>query len=245
MTRLRLSITMSLDGYVAGPKQSVMHPLGERGDELHKWAFAVRSFRALHGMESGTTGPDDAVAGESLQNIGATIMGRHMFGGGDGPWGDKPWNGWWGANPPFHTPVYVLTHHARKSLEMQGGTTFHFVTEGIHAALRRAKEAARGKDIALGGGADVVQQYLKAGLIDEMEIHVVPVLLGDGARLFDNTEGRQTAYECVRVVNSPSVSHYKYYRLPSVRAAELHASRRQQDLSSGPAVKGGSLPLAP
>jgi dihydrofolate reductase len=210
MTSLRFSITMSLDGYVAGPRQSVTHPLGEGGQELHKWAFAVRSFRELHGTEGGTTGPDDEIVAESLRNIGATTMGRHMFGGGDGPWGDNPWNGWWGENPPFHTPVFVLTHYARNSLEMQGGTTFHFVTEGIHAALERAKNAAEDKDVALGGGADVAQQYMKAGLIDEMEIHVVPVLLGGGARLFDNMDGRQTAYECVRVVSSPSVSHYKF-----------------------------------
>jgi dihydrofolate reductase len=162
-------------------------------------------------MEGGETGPDDDIAAESLQNIGATIMGRHMFGGGDGAWAtDKPWNGWWGENPPFHTPVYVLTHHARKPLEMQGGTTFHFVTDGIHAALDQAKHAARGKDVALGGGADVAQQYLKAGLIDEMEIHVVPLLLGDGARLFYSTDGRQSAYECIRIVSSPTVTHYKY-----------------------------------
>ena len=217
MTRLRLGLTMSLDGYVAGPNQSVAHPLGEGGEKLHEWAFAVRSFREQHGMEGGTTGPDDAVAAESLQNIGATIMGRHMFGGGDGPWGDDPWRGWWGEDPPFHTPVFVLTHHARPPLEMQGGTTFHFVTDGIHAALERARSAARGKDVNLGGGADVAQQYLRAGLVDEMEIHVVPLLLGSGARLFDHADGRQTAYECVRVVASPSVSHYKY-RLRAVGA---------------------------
>ncbi len=210
MTKLRLNITMSLDGYVAGPNQSVTHPLGQGGEELHKWLFALRSFRAIHGLEGGATGPDDDIAAEYFQNIGATIMGRHMFGGGDGPWGDNPWKGWWGENPPFHTPVFVLTHHARDSLEMQGGTTFHFVSEGIHAALDRAKDAAQGKDITLGGGADVAQQYLKAGLIDEIEIHIVPVLLGDGARLFGNTDSRQTAYECMRVVNSPSVGHYKY-----------------------------------
>ncbi len=201
---------MSVDGYVAGPGQSVAHPLGEGGEELHKWAFAVRTFRAMHGMEGGATGPDDAIVAESLQNIGATIMGRHMFGGGHGPWGASPWRGWWGDNPPFHTPVFVLTHHARDSLQMQGGTTFHFVTGGIREALERAREAAGGKDVALGGGADAVQQYLKAGLIDEMEIHVVPLLLGDGTRLFDNADGRQTAYDCVRVVNSPSVSHFRY-----------------------------------
>lgn len=212
MTKLRLNITMSLDGNVAGPNQSVRHPLGEGGEQLHEWALAVRTFRERHGMEGGEIGPDEDIAKEYFQNIGATIMGRHMFGGGNGPWGDKPWNGWWGEDPPFHMPVFVLTHHARDSLEMQGGTTFHFVTDGIHAALQRAKDAARGKDITLGGGADVAQQYLNAGLIDEMEIHIVPVLLGDGARLFDNTGGRQVGYECIRVTNSPSVSHYKYRR---------------------------------
>jgi dihydrofolate reductase len=172
-----------------------------------EWMFAVRSFRATHWMEGGATGPDDDVAAEYFQNAGATIMGRHMFGGGEGPWGDNSWKGWWGEDPPCHTPVFVLTHHDRKPLEMKGGTTFHLVTEGIHPALQRARDAAQGKDIMLGGGANVCQQYLKAGLIDEMEIHVVPVLLGGGARLFD---GRQTDYECVRVVNSPSVTHCKY-----------------------------------
>ena len=210
MTKLRLNITMSLDGYVAGPNQSVRHPLGEGGEQLHEWALAVRTFRERHDMEGGATGPDDDIAKEYFQNVGATIMGRHMFGGGFGPWEDKPWNGWWGENPPFHMPVFILTHHARDSLEMQGGTTFHFVADGIHAALQRGRDAARGKDITLGGGADVAQQYLNAGLIDEMEIHIVPVLLGNGARLFDNTGGRQVGYECIRVSNSPSVSHYKY-----------------------------------
>jgi dihydrofolate reductase len=212
MAILRLNITMSLDGYVAGPNQSVTHPLGEGGEQLHEWAFATRTFRAVHGMEGGATGPDDDIAAEYFQNIGATIMGCHMFGGDDGPWGDSPWNGWWGENPPFHMPVFVLTHHARDPLEMQGGTTFHFVTQGIHAALQRAKDAGRGKDITLGGGAALAQQYLKASLIDEMDIHVVPVLLGDGARLFDNTGGQQAGYECIRIVNSPTVSHYKYHR---------------------------------
>ncbi|HEY5610526.1 MAG TPA: dihydrofolate reductase family protein [Thermoanaerobaculia bacterium] len=210
MTSLRFNITMSVDGYVAGPNQSVNHPLGEGGDHLHDWAFATRSAREMHGMDGGATGPDDAIVAESSQNIGATIMGRHMFGGGDGPWGDNPWRGWWGENPPFHTPVFVLTHHARESLEMEGGTTFHFLTEGIDAALERARKAANGRDVALGGGADVAQQYLKAGLIDEMEIHVVPLLLGGGARLFENMDGRQIRYDCIRSVNSPSVSHYKY-----------------------------------
>jgi dihydrofolate reductase len=210
VSKLRFNISMSLDGYVAGPNQTVTHPLGEGGEKLHEWAFAVRTFREIHGMEGGAGGADDAVAAESLHNIGATIMGRHMFGGGDGAWGANPWQGWWGANPPFHRPVFVLTHHERPPLEMQGGTTFHFVTEGIHAALESARNAARGKDVALAGGADVAQQYLQAGLIDEMEIHVVPILLGGGARLFDNMDGRQTAYESIRVVSSPAVSHYKY-----------------------------------
>ncbi len=202
---------MSLDGYVAGPNQSVENPLGEGGEQLHEWAFATHTFRAIHGMEGGATGPDDDIAKEYFDNIGATIMGRHMFGGGDGPWGDKPWNGWWGDNPPFHMPVFVLTHHARDPLELQGGTTFHFVTEGVHMALERAKDAAQGKGIILGGGANIAHQYLKAGLIDELDIHVVPVLMGAGRRLFDNIDGQQTAYECVRVVNSPAVTHYKYH----------------------------------
>jgi len=212
MGRFRFTITMSLDGYVAGPNPSLEHPLGEGGERLHEWAFAVRTFRQAHGMEGGATGPDDDVAAEWLEDIGATIMGRRMFGGGPGPWGNPLWNGWWGDDPPFHTPVFVLTHHAREPLEMEGGTTFHFVTDGIESALARAKDAAGGKDVALGGGAEVAQQYLKAGLVDEMEIHVVPLLLGSGARLFDNTDGRQTAYRCVRVVSSPSVSHVKYRR---------------------------------
>ena len=165
MSKLRLNITMSLDGYVAGPNQSVENPLGEGGEQLHEWAFATRTFRAIHGMEGGATGTDDEIAKEYFHNVGATIMGRHMFGGGDGPWGDEPWNGWWGDDPPFRMPVFVLTHHARDPLEMQGGTTFHFVTEGIHAALRHAKAAAQDKDITLGGGANVAQQYLKTRLV--------------------------------------------------------------------------------
>jgi dihydrofolate reductase len=210
MARLRFSITMSADGYVAGPNQSVENPLGEGGGDLHGWAFAVRTFREAHGMEGGSTGPDDEVAAESLENIGASLMGRNMFGGGEGPWGDDPWNGWWGDDPPFHTPVFVLTHHAREPLEMQGGTTFHFVTEGIEAALEQAKDAAGGRDVALGGGANVAQQYLRAGLIDEMEIHVVPRLLGGGARLFDNLDGRLAGLEPTRVISSPAVTHYRF-----------------------------------
>lgn len=208
MTKLKVNISMSLDGYVAGANQSVENPLGEGGERLHDWAFATRSFRAIHNMEGGSTGVDDDVAGEMLRNTGATIMGRHMFGGGEGPWGD--WNGWWGENPPFHHPVFVVTHHARRPLELQGGTTFYFVTEGIHVALERAREAAGAQDINLGGGADVVQQYLKAGLVDELDVHVAPALLGGGARLFDNIDGWQMKYECVRLVSSPAAAHFKY-----------------------------------
>jgi dihydrofolate reductase len=212
MSKLRLSISMSLDGYVAGPNQSVEHPLGEGGERLHEWALAVMSWRAAHGREGGATGPDDDAIAESQRNVGATIMGRRMFGGGEGPWGDDPWTGWWGANPPFHHPVFVLTHHAREPLSMDGGTTFHFVTEGIEAALERAREAAGGRDVAVGGGAEAARQYIRAGLLDEMTIHVVPVLLGGGARLFEDLDGRQTAYECIEVVSSPAVSHYRYRR---------------------------------
>ncbi|MDM7916084.1 MAG: dihydrofolate reductase family protein [Candidatus Eisenbacteria bacterium] len=215
MSRLRFGITMSADGYVAGPRQSLQNPLGEGGEKLHEWVVGLRTFLAIHGKEGGATGPDDEVVAESVQNIGATIMGRQMFGGGDGPWGsDPPWRGWWGDDPPFHHPVFVLTHHEREPLPMKGGTTFYFVTDGIRAALDMARKAAKGRDVNLAGGADAAQQYLRAGLIDEMEIHVVPLMLGDGARLFENTEGRQAEYECVRVLGSPSVSHFKYRRKP-------------------------------
>jgi dihydrofolate reductase len=211
MTRLRLNITMSADGYVAGPRQSLKNPLGEEGERLHEWVVGTRSFRELHGQQGGVEGPDSDIASEMFENVGATIMGRHTFGGGKGPWKKKnPWTGWWGKNPPYHTAVFVLTHHPRQPLEMEGGTTFHFVTSGIRSALTQAKKAANGKDVLILGGANVVQQYLKAGLIDEMLIHVVPLLLGDGARLFDNSGGRQAKYECVRVVASPVVTHYRY-----------------------------------
>ncbi|MDQ6802608.1 MAG: dihydrofolate reductase family protein [Acidobacteriota bacterium] len=212
MPILRFNITMSLDGYVAGPNQSVTSPLGEGGEKLHEWAFGSRAFRKMHEMEGGTAGPDDAIITETFRNIGASIMGRNMFGGGRGPWGKDPWRGWWGENPPYHTPVFVLTRHARDPLEMQGGTTFHFVTDGIQAALERAKKAAGGKDLSLAGGADIAQQYMMAGLIDEMELHVVPLLLGKGSRLFENMDARQSGFELIRLVHSPLVSHYKYRR---------------------------------
>jgi dihydrofolate reductase len=201
---------MSLDGFVAGPNQSEENPLGEGGMQLHEWAFALAAWRAPHGEDGGEVNASTKVVEESLENIGATIMGRHMFGGGEGPWGDEPWQGWWGDDPPFHTPVFVVTNHAREPLEKEGGTTFHFVTDGIESALEQAREAAGGKDVALGGGANVAQQYLGAGLIDEMQIQLVPVLLGAGARLFDNLEGAAVALECTRVVEAPGVTHLTY-----------------------------------
>jgi dihydrofolate reductase len=212
MARLRFQISMSLDGFVAGPDQSVKNPLGVGGEQLHEWVFPLRTFKTLHGGEGGITGPDDDVLAENAANIGATIMGRHMFGGGTGGWPDPPWNGWWGDDPPFHSAVLVLTHHARAPQEMKGGTTFHFVTDGIHAALEWATRAAGGRDVAVAGGADAIQQYLRAGLIDEMDIHVVPVLLGGGARLFDRTDGVPARYESVHVISSPQVTHYKLRR---------------------------------
>jgi dihydrofolate reductase len=211
MGKLRCQITMTLDGYVAGPNQSVENPLGEGGMRIHDWAFRLRTFRELHGETGGgETGTNDDVLREAFENLGATIMGRNMFGGGPGPWKKDPWTGWWGENPPFHTPVFVLTHYAREPLAMQGGTTFVFVTDGIGSALEQAMQAARGKDVALGGGANAVQQYLAASLIDELEIHVVPVLLGGGARLFDGRGSANVKLEPIRTVEGPGVTHLKY-----------------------------------
>lgn len=210
MGKFRFNITMTLDGYVAGPNQSVAKPLGEGAEHIHDWLFKLKSFREMHGEEGGETGTNDDVVRETLENVGATIMGRNMFGGGPGPWGDNPWKGWWGDNPPFHTPVFVLTRHPREPLVTDGGTIFFFVTDGIESALKQASEAARGKDVALGGGANVAQQYLAAGLIDEMEIHLVPILLGAGERLFDNLRGAGVKLEPIRVVEAPGVTHLKY-----------------------------------
>jgi dihydrofolate reductase len=210
MSKLRFEITMSLDGFVAGKNQSEENPLGVGGMQLHEWAFPLAAWREPHGLEGGEVNASTPVVEESLVNIGATLMGRNMFGGGPGPWGDDPWMGWWGENPPFHRPVFVLTHHPREPLELQGGTTFTFVTGGIESALEQARRAAGGKDVALAGGADVAQQYLAAGLIDEIELHVVPVLLGDGARLFDNLRGATVKLEQVRAIEAPGVTHLKY-----------------------------------
>ena len=210
MSKLRFNIAMSLDGFAAGPEQSEENPLGIGGEQLHEWAINLRAFQEAHGREGGEENPSNAVIEGWFENVGATIMGRNMFGGGPGPWGDDPWMGWWGEEPPFHNPVFVITHHAREPVEMQGGTTFHFVTDGIESALAQAKEAAGEKDVSLGGGATVAQQYLAAGLIDEIDLSLVPILLRGGARLFDNLGDADVELEQIRVVEAPGVTHVKY-----------------------------------
>jgi dihydrofolate reductase len=200
---------MSLDGFIAGPNQSEENPLGEGGTQLHEWAFALAAWREPHGRPGGEVNASTRVLEESLENIGATLMGRNMF-GGRGEWTDDPWEGWWGEDPPFHTPVFIVTHHARPPVAKLGGTTFTFVTDGIESALEQARSAAGGKDVALAGGASVAQQYLKAGLVDEMRINLVPVLLGDGARLFDGLDGAKLGLECISTVAAPSVTHLTY-----------------------------------
>ena len=201
MGKVRFEIAVSLDGYAAGPNQSAGEPLGEGGESLHEWAFALEAWRKPHGREGGEVNASSAVVEESQANVGATIMGRKMFGGGPGPWDEaEPWGGWWGEDPPFHTPVFVLTHHPRESLEKQGGTTFHFVTDGIESALAQAREAAGGEDVKIAGGASVGQQYLAAGLVDELQLSVAPLLLGGGERLFENV-GRDLKLEQIRAVD--------------------------------------------
>jgi dihydrofolate reductase len=209
MSNLRFQISASLDGYVAGPDQTEEDPLGVGGEDLHEWVVMLEAWRKPHGLEGGEVNASTPVMEEVQANVGATIMGRNMFGGGPGPWNeDDPWNGWWGDNPPFHTPVYVLTHHAREPLEMEGGTTFFFVTDGIESALEQAKAAAGQKDVQIGGGADVIQQYLAAGLVDEFDLHVVPILLGGGARLLENVGDLKL--EQLRAIDAPGVTHIKY-----------------------------------
>jgi dihydrofolate reductase len=209
MSKLRLNMTMSLDGFVAGPEQSEDNPLGVGGEELHNWLTELEAFQETHGGGGGKVNASTPIAEGFFENVGAGVMGRNMF-GGSGPWGADPWRGFWGEDPPYHHPVFVLTNHAREPLEMQGGTTFHFVTEGIESALERAKEAAAGKDVSLAGGAGVVQQYLAAGLLDEMLISVVPILLGEGARLFDNLGDARPSLEQVQAVEAPGVTHIRY-----------------------------------
>jgi dihydrofolate reductase len=211
MAKLRLSITMSLDGYVAGPDQSIDNPLGVGGMDLHEWVFPLKQFREMHGQQGGEVNASSSVLEERQANIGATIMGRNMFGPIRGAWPeDGAWRGWWGEDPPYHHPVFVLTHHTRESLEMEGGTTFHFITDGIESALAQAADAARGRDIWLAGGASVVNQYLAAGLVDELEISIAPVILSDGARLFEGVDRGALMLQQVRVVDAPGVTHIKY-----------------------------------
>ena len=212
MAKLRFRIAISLDGYTAGPGQSVDHPLGIGGEHLHDWVFPLAAWRAPHGLEGGTVDQSTPVVEEALANLGATIMGRNMFGGHPGPWdAARPWNGWWGANPPFHHPVFVLTHHPRAPLALEGGTVFTFVTGGIAAALAQARRAPGGRDVVVAGGANVGRQYLAAGLVDEMELSLVPILLGSGERLFDGLSdlGGLTP---VRTVAAPNVTHLKFAR---------------------------------
>jgi dihydrofolate reductase len=208
MTRLTFDISISLDGFVAGPNATLEEPLGEGGEQLHEWTVRLASWRERHGMSGGETGPDDDVARESIGAAGAFLMGRRMFSGGQGPWADDPKaDAWWGDEPPFRVPVFVLTHHPREPVEKQGGTTYTFVTDGIESALERARDAAGDKRVEIAGGASVIQQYLNAGLVDDFQLHVVPVLLGGGVRLFEKERGD---LELMRVVGSPTVTHLSY-----------------------------------
>jgi dihydrofolate reductase len=206
------SFSISLDGYGAGPRQSLAAPLGEGGKALHEWFFATRTARRMFGQEGGEAGVDDDFAARGFESIGAWILGRNMFGPVRGPWPDESWRGWWGENPPYHTPVFVLTHHARKPLEMEGGTTFHFVTDGIESALRQARTAAKGKDVRVGGGVRVIREYLAARLIDELHLVISPVLLGSGEPLFAGIDLTLLGYRCARHV-------------PGIRAAHMMLAR--------------------
>jgi len=212
VSKLRLNLSISLDGFAAGPSQSVEHPLGIGGERLHDWVVPLEAWRGAHGLEGGEVNASSRVVEDSLVNIGATIMGRNMFGGHPGPWSaSNPWKGWWGKNPPFHHPVFVVTHHAREPLALEGGTTFRFVTGGITQALEEGRRAAVGRDVTLAGGASVGRQYLLAGLVDEIELSVAPILLGAGERLFDGV-GDLRGLELVRTVAEPGVVHLKFVR---------------------------------
>jgi dihydrofolate reductase len=208
MSRLRVAaFSLSLDGFGAGPDQSRENPLGVNGMNLHQWAFRTRTFKKMFGQEGGETGVDDEFAARSFENIGAWIMGRNMFGPIRGPWPDESWKGWWGSNPPYHVPVFVLTHHARAPIPMEGGTTFHFLTDGIESALRQAQAASDGKDIRIGGGVSTIRQYLRAGLIDEMHLAISPVFLGNGENFFADLDMPALGYECADRVSTPHATH--------------------------------------
>jgi dihydrofolate reductase len=209
MSKLRVqSFSISLDGYGAGPNQDLNNPLGVGGMALHEWAFGTHTFKKMHGKDGGDTGVDEDFAARSFENIGAWILGRNMFGPVRGPWLHDAWKGWWGENPPYHVPAFVLTHHPRASIEMSGGTTFHFVTDGIRAALERACDAAKGKDVRLGGGVATIRQYLRAGLIDEMHLAMSPLLLGGGENVFEGIDAVNLGYQCTERVSTPNVTHF-------------------------------------
>jgi len=198
MSKLRVhTFSISIDGYGAGPNQDLEHPLGVGGPELFDWFFHTRTWQRMHGNEDGETGADDHMSAQGFEGIGAWILGRNMFGPVRGPWPDDEWKGWWGEEPPYHTPVFVLTHHPRAPLTMKGGTIFRFVTDGIHAALQQAKDAADGRDVRLGGGVSTIRQYLRAGLIDELHLAIAPALLGTGEHLMSGIDMRALGYECV------------------------------------------------
>ena len=211
MSKLRCHIAISLDGFVAGPDQSEANPLGVGGERLHEWMAPLAAWRASHGEQLGEVNESTQIFEQARANVGAGVMGRNMFGPiGGGAWGDEQWTGWWGDNPPYHYAVFILTHYPRDPVQMEGGTTFYFVTDGIVSALKQAREAAGGQDVVLWGGGNVAQQYLAAGLVDELELHLVPVLLGGGARLFDNLGDAEIRLEQMRAVEAPGVTHLKY-----------------------------------
>jgi dihydrofolate reductase len=208
MPKVRVSsFSVSIDGFGAGPSQDLAHPMGVGGMALHQWAFATRTFRQMRGQEGGSTGPDDGFAVRGFENVGAWILGRNMFGPIRGAWPDDSWKGWWGDEPPYHTPVFVLTHHARASIPMKGGTTFHFVADGIHSALEQASQAAKNKDIRVGGGAATIRQFLTAGLVDEMHLALSPVILGRGESLLSGIDMSKLGYECTEHLPTPLATH--------------------------------------
>lgn len=227
MGKVRFSVAVSIDGYMAGPRQRRDAPLGDGGERLHAWAFELEAFRRMHGMEGGAANASSRIVEEHFEGVGAVVMGRNMFGGQPGPWGEagEAWRGWWGEDPPYHMPVFVVTHHPRPPLALQGGTTFHFVTEGIGAALEQARAAAGGRDVALGGGASLIRQCLAAGLVDEVGISLVPEVLGAGERLFDGLGAAGLRLEQERVIEAPGVTHLRYRAVRAPAGSPAHSSR--------------------